>query len=184
MLFSTSNKKLSFNTASFSIPATEEVCKTLCRGCYAVRMQRFKTTRNAWERNYKISQSPNFVKIATAELIILFHKGITVIRIHVSGEFYSQEYVNKWAQIASKFPQGTFYGFTKNPHKLDLSPLKKLKNVIIHEQTDNYESLERFKSQHLHYKVCPMPPDNGCGSLCKWCMKKEFEDTPIFFPKH
>jgi hypothetical protein len=36
------------------------------------------------------------------------------VRIHVAGDFYSQDYFNSWLEVAKYMPQVTFYAYTKN----------------------------------------------------------------------
>jgi hypothetical protein len=35
------------------------------------------------------------------------------IRIHATGDFYSQSYLNKWIEIAAALPSVDFYAYTK-----------------------------------------------------------------------
>jgi hypothetical protein len=50
-------------------------------------------------------------------------RSIDTVRIHDSGDFYSQEYLNKWADVARALPHLTFYAYTKSLHlKLDGLP--------------------------------------------------------------
>jgi len=37
-----------------------------------------------------------------------------IIRIHVSGDFYCQEYFDAWVHVASKVPEKIFYAYTKS----------------------------------------------------------------------
>lgn len=40
-------------------------------------------------------------------------RSYNTVRIHDSGDFYSQEYLDKWIQIAHSLPNKTFYAYTK-----------------------------------------------------------------------
>lgn len=40
-------------------------------------------------------------------------KSLGVIRVHLAGDFYSKEYVDKWAEIAEAFPDKLFRANTK-----------------------------------------------------------------------
>jgi hypothetical protein len=44
----------------------------------------------------------------------IMHKKPTHIRIHPSGDFYSQAYFLLWVGIAKVFPDVIFYGYTKS----------------------------------------------------------------------
>lgn len=79
--------------------------------CYAASAEaQYKNTRDLRWRNFEASQSGDFVNMICDEIQRL---GLTSIRIHSSGDFYSREYVNKWIQIARLNPQVTFWGYTK-----------------------------------------------------------------------
>ena len=41
--------------------------------------------------------------------------GIRVCRVHVTGDFFSMEYINMWREIAQAFPGVVFWSYTKNP---------------------------------------------------------------------
>jgi hypothetical protein len=36
-----------------------------------------------------------------------------VVRVHESGDFYSPEYFEEWLEVARRFPDATFYAYTK-----------------------------------------------------------------------
>ena len=44
-----------------------------------------------------------------------------VVRIHSSGDFINQNYLNMWCNIAKKFPHFKFYAYTKVNNILDFS---------------------------------------------------------------
>lgn len=49
-------------------------------------------------------------------------KPVKVFRIHESGDFYNQKYLDKWISIAKTFPNTVFYAYTKSD-RLDFSQL-------------------------------------------------------------
>jgi len=58
-------------------------------------------------------------------------KKATLIRIHVSGDFFNPQYFDAWVEIAQKNPSRTFYAYTKMLHlwvgrKDDIPPNLKL----------------------------------------------------------
>jgi hypothetical protein len=61
--------------------------------------------------NLAIAQTDDFVARITAEIL---RRGVHTLRIHVSGDFYDADYVNKWATIARRCPQTTFYAYTRS----------------------------------------------------------------------
>lgn len=68
-------------------------------------------------RNLEASQSGSFVSDI---LEALSHKpSYNVVRIHDSGDFYSQEYFDKWCRISASRPDMVFYAYTK-AHTLNM----------------------------------------------------------------
>lgn len=74
--------------------------------------------RAAYERNYQaIRKALNRDPFgAAAALLEDLHwiGGITHVRLHDSGDFYSKAYVTTWLQVARARPDITFYGYTKS----------------------------------------------------------------------
>jgi hypothetical protein len=63
------------------------------------------------------------------EVMKKYHAG-QKIRVHDSGDFYNQEYVDKWADIARANPDKKFYAYTKSLH-LDLKKLHNITNFHV-----------------------------------------------------
>lgn len=130
------NSKLGKKIGVFNLPAIKTCpgSTTYCRQyCYARKAERqYPAARAMRERNYVFSQSPDFVSDMTLELTKF--KG-DKIRIHESGCFYSQEYLDKWITIASAFHASlTFLAYTKMYDKLDFS--KKPDNLVVYASYD------------------------------------------------
>jgi hypothetical protein len=91
-----------------------------CRGvCYAKQgTYLFKNVREARMFNLNASFLPTFGLSLVADLLKVSRKYNTV-RIHDSGDFHSQEYLDAWKVAAYAFPNVTFYAYTKSMH-LDL----------------------------------------------------------------
>ena len=91
-----------------------------CRGvCYAKQgTYLFKNVREARMFNLEASFLPTFGLNLVADLLKVSRKYNTV-RIHDSGDFHSQEYLDAWKVAAYAFPNVTFYAYTKSMH-LDL----------------------------------------------------------------
>jgi hypothetical protein len=95
-------------------------CKAVCyakQGRYAM-----PNVIQARKHNLKLSLRPTFVKHIIADLNQMVvrskvcRKPYNVVRLHDSGDFYSQEYLNAWATIAATFPDVIFYAYTKSLH--------------------------------------------------------------------
>lgn len=96
-----------------------------CKGsCYAIKAEKqYPDCLPARERNFKASMESDFVELMSAYI----HKACThvnyrkaetvVVRIHESGDFYNQEYFNKWLAIANNcmdIPNVHFMAYTKS----------------------------------------------------------------------
>jgi hypothetical protein len=93
---------------------------TACRAvCYAKQgrylMPNVMAARND---NLRASLEDSFVE----DMVESLSKARTynVVRIHDSGDFYSQSYFDKWVAIASALPARIFYAYTK-AHHLDFT---------------------------------------------------------------
>jgi hypothetical protein len=91
-----------------------------CAGvCYAKQGgYRYPNSIAARDHNLAFSQSDGFVAGIVSDL--RRKRKINTVRIHDSGDFYSQEYFDKWCAIARALPRLTFYAYTKSLH-LDLT---------------------------------------------------------------
>ena len=196
-LFTKGNSKLSKEILTWSIPAGMEVCARECKGCYALKEQkRWKTVGEAREKRYEFSKTNAFTTIAIVELK---KYGKKYVRVHASGEFYSQEYVDKWTTIAEECPELIFFAYTKRMKDFDFTKMLALPNFVLHNSmvdldgtvVPNYGDGDFILSavQSLAKElpcVCPLATDRTgmCGESCTWCMEKENQGKPILFPMH
>lgn len=135
--WSTGNTKLKkLDTISFNLPAFRSAdgfavcpkagaCATLCyarQGHYI--MPHVAATR---EFNLAIARKDlnEFGQLLKIDLGKIKNK---IIRVHDSGDFFSQEYLDTWFAAAKEFKKKKFYAYTKSLH-LDFS--KKPKNFQI-----------------------------------------------------
>lgn len=98
---------------SFDIPA-RKTCpgKTeLCaKACYAFKLsQIYPAVGQKYERNLEFACSVMFVRYMIANIP---HN--CEFRIHVSGDFFSTKYIQKWKEIAKARPDVTFYTYTRS----------------------------------------------------------------------
>ena len=108
------NHKLSKQVGIFTLPTHTCIGSGICRKfCYADKgYTRFKKCVQSRENKFNISRQENFIELITTEIKKM--KKIKAIRIHESGDFYSQEYLNKWKYIAKQFPNLIFQCYTKS----------------------------------------------------------------------
>ncbi len=74
-------------------------------GTFNVRKDNFETLLNAWKANDASSMAD------------LLHEALPldagIVRIHVSGDFFSSEYFTAWVEVARRNPEVVFYAYTK-----------------------------------------------------------------------
>ena len=108
------NRKLDKSIYCFSIPPIMTCLnyKKCFKTCYAVNIyDAYKEAKKSWDSNFILTKdSRKFINRILAEIK---KRNPTVIRIHVSGDFYSQKYINSWFIIAKASPSVKFYGFSK-----------------------------------------------------------------------
>ena len=101
-------------------------CKKYCyaqKGCYKMFA---KTVQPKLERDHLATLQPDFVPNMVNE--IKRKRAIRAVRIHSEGDFYNQEYLNKWIRIAKLCKDISFYCYTKSLH-LDWSEWETLPNT-------------------------------------------------------
>ena len=183
------NAKLGTKMYMFNLPATREVCGRVCNGCYAVKEQtRFPAVTKARQQRYEAALQPDFASRVKSELSALKTKP-SYFRVHASGEFFSQIYVNDWHRIASAFPDITFFAYTKRKKNFNFENLEALPNFILidsfHFGGLNYSTLDKAPTNAF---ICPDQKgatDVQCGTTCTWCQTKGCADTQgVFFLKH
>jgi len=117
----------SFKIVGFGISADTDIngvnsCPgaLACRGvCYAKQgTYLFKNVREARFFNLQASTLPEFRDMLINDLAQIVKK-YNCVRIHDSGDFHSQAYLDAWKDAARFFPNVTFYAYTKSLH-LDL----------------------------------------------------------------
>ena len=132
--FSRGNAKLKKDTAIFSLPAGHTcpaamLCKSMSNRitgkltdgkdnvfrCYAATGENFfKNVRKSRWNNFEALKSLNLSGMINLIETSLPRKGIKLVRIHSSGDFFSQTYFDAWLQVAIQNPNIIFYGYTKS----------------------------------------------------------------------
>ena len=184
------NKKMTIPI--FSIPAIKTCpgSTALCRKyCYAKKAEKlFPNVVTKRQRNLALSKTAGFVDTIVAEL------GnsplMPYMRIHESGDFYSQEYLNKWFEICRRMPEKTFLAFTK-AFGLDYS--KKPKNLKLYYSVfpDSCNVPRGGKKAYttVTYKsfkgVNPDPCKAAhCSGYCDTCLVCFVGKQNVHFPVH
>jgi hypothetical protein len=144
-------------------------------------------------RNYDFSQSDDFVPTITEFLRKNRRK---IVRIHEAGDFYSQEYLNNWKDIARNVPDTRFYAFTKS-HKLALWENQPRNFVLLQSYGSKFDELidvrhntarviDRLGQQRDYEYVCPhyMKQFGKCGTECTYCFAEEPAPKHVALVKH
>lgn len=101
------------NCYSFDLPArvTCPGATDICANkCYAFKLaSAYPNVGKKYARNMEFAKSADFVRYMVANIPYKCE-----FRIHVSGDFYSAEYVEKWKEIARKRPDVMFYAYTRS----------------------------------------------------------------------
>ena len=99
-----------YNFAGGNTCPGASACRAVCfakQGTY-----RFPAVKAARQANLHATMGASFIPDTIAAL--RRRRSYNVVRIHDSGDFYSQEYYDKWCEIARAFPQRIFYAYTKS----------------------------------------------------------------------
>ena len=188
------NKKLPTTMLNFSLPpelscpgATEE-CKKYCYAKKAYRQ--YPATKTAWDENMVMSKDMKFVENITD--FIKNQRKWESFRIHTSGDFYCQRYLNKWFKIAKEYPTKIFYAYTKST-MLDFT--KRPSNFIVLLSDDNKQFKSIWKlfdgvavvsktkvDKVDDWFVCPYP-EKTCRD-CNYCYTKTKKAKRLIFNIH
>jgi hypothetical protein len=109
--------KAGYRVVGFGLPAVD-TCPgaSACKGiCFATQgTYRFRAVRAVRAENLAASQGDTFVNDMIAA--IRRRRSRNVVRVHDSGDFYSQSYLDSWFAIARALPGKIFYAYTKSLH--------------------------------------------------------------------
>ena len=127
MYISPGNSRMKIPTFSLPEIKTCEGATDLCKKyCYAKKAGNWKAPKISRLNNLKESKCESF--IGDSVKIIKKSKS-KYIRIHEAGDFYSQEYLEKWFEICRKVPDKKFLAYTQ---MYDLDYSKQPKNLTIY----------------------------------------------------
>jgi len=176
------NRKLSKNVLIWNLPRLKTcpgagACKDWC---YEIKIERmYRNVIPYRTRNLAMSLAPQFV---TKMVAYLSKRKEPYIRVHESGDFYDQIYLDKWYAIARQLPNKKFFAFTKSFH-LNLWMGKPLNFNILQSNGSRWDNLINWnhptnrailKGNKLSSKeyLCPFNGKNvgGCGDICTVCM--------------
>jgi hypothetical protein len=130
-------KVLNFSLpAGITCPGSSDWCRKFCYAKKGTMV--FPTVKKAYEFNWAESKQDSFV---TKILYELDKSSIELVRIHVAGDFYNTDYIDKWIKIIEGSIDKMFFAATKSwrdPKLIDsLEQLKYLPNMSLKASTDD-----------------------------------------------
>ena len=132
--FGMGNSKLSQAIATFSLPAGHSCpFAKLCLSKVDKNTGRLKDGKHCQFRCFSASQESSFlsvrksrwnnfdmlkkhkdnIKLMAKDIQNSLPRGFNIVRVHVSGDFYSEKYFLAWLNVALNNPMIIFYGYTK-----------------------------------------------------------------------
>lgn len=189
------NHKLSSKQGVWTLPRSTCIGAGICaKFCYAKKMENMPNVRISRAWKLEQTKSSDFKSRIIAEIR---KRKFKVIRIHESGDFYCQAYVDTWKDIARSIPEITFYSFTK-AFQLDLWSNLPSNFIIIQsygskfdEKIDREKNTSRViddcKEMSIMEYLCPYHDKEHftkCGECCNYCMRTDGQVKHVAFLKH
>jgi len=182
------NTKLAKNIKTFNLPAILSCpnSKDCAKDCYAKKAERLRpVVRASRSRNFRMAKENT--QMLKKRILQHLEKG-DVVRIHESGDMFSQEYLDMWYEIAKERPDVMFYTYTKTEHIWDWSKIKALPNFNLVSSfvggKINFGPEEEIKirAQEFGVPICPCRKGNKikCGIDCRLC----WTEPQVLFVKH
>lgn len=188
----------------FSLPAREccpyatDLCKKICYGRNAQEL--FKRVYECRKRNYEESLKESFtqdmIKIINYNLNRKKYKDkIILFRIHETGDFYSQEYTDKWFNIADYYKNNSkifFQCYTKSlPFIKDNIANGNIKMMFSVMDDTKCEDIELAKSLGMNtFKAVPnnvfinTPREQQCDGDCSKCKSCYLDNKDMVVEYH
>ncbi len=169
-MLSKGNSKLGKRIHTFSLEAGVTCggkTKLCTKHCYAAKgFFCMPSVLEGYRRNLKASERADFVAVMVTEIR---EKGCTVVRIHVSGDFYSAEYVGKWMEIIRQCPGVRFYAYTRSWRVAEIRPelvqLSHLRNVRLWFSCDSESGTPKRVPKRVRLAWMQTEHDDARGDL-------------------
>lgn len=190
------NRKLSKKQAIWTLPAGRTCIGAgeCLKWCYSRKAEKCYPQVKA-SRLWKLEQSKQ--KDFIEKMVEALKKsGRQICRIHQDGDYYSQEYLDKWRAIATKLQKIKFYSFTKS-FQLDFSNLPD-NLIIIQSYGSRFDSkinklgntarvIENENELGTGEYLCPYHDKKNfiaCGISCNYCYADKPKVKHICFLRH
>jgi len=155
--------------------------------CYALR------GRGLWPSSLKggtqrleLSKKPDFVDKVVESIN---KKQVKYFRLHSSGDFYSNDYVEKWINIAKQCPSTLFRTTTRRRDLTDtIQELNSLPNFIVRESLDTSRTKPKMDLPFAalsSLKIVKKTDSYGCQNDCPKCNYYCWENSVnVHFKEH
>ena len=159
-------------------PGATDLCKQICYAHDAAVLHN-NVVPQSRARNLKLSQRKDFRELMIEKLA---RARLPRMRIHESGDFYSQKYLDDWVAIMKADPDRTYWAYTKSYH-LDYHEALKLPNFFLRYSVD--VTTKKYPASHIaqaavsevrdDYFICPSTLVKGhavqCMKDCSFCVE-------------
>ena len=179
------NSKL-HNILIFDLTAIKSClnCKDCKDNCYAVKAQRmYNDTMIFRETNLNMVKN-DLLLLKCLIIKQLDGTKINTVRIHSSGDFYNQNYVDMWNKVIERYPHINFYAYSKVEKILNFSDIVKHKNFnlitsFVNEKI-NFGKIDYCEKLNKDFNtfICPVGYTNKhkefkCGKDCIYCVTEK-----------
>ena len=142
LIFGKGNAKLSGDIITFSLPAGwtcpgASLCQSFADRqtgrikdgkktefrCFAASQEARPNVRAARWHNFDMLKKFKTAVDMAALILDSLDAGAKYVRIHVSGDYFSQAYADAWLLVAKARPSTVFYSYTKSIHYFDVDNL-------------------------------------------------------------
>ncbi|KKM60739.1 hypothetical protein LCGC14_1538860 [marine sediment metagenome] len=183
-----------------------------CVDCYAMKgSHHMPNVQKALSKNWLLMKKLNKnydIEKATQELISIIPKSAKIFRIHESSDFFSQWYVDVWANVVKSRKDVSFWAYTRS-FNLNFTNLTRNPNFALWASTDKFNAQEakqfvrRFRKSGVKHAygpwehetelptnsfVCPATTGQiemlGACEKCSLCIVKKRINKNIVFLKH
>ena len=194
-LLKSGNHKLAKSIAVWNLPRKSCIGKSkeCSKYCYGRKFEGMPSVQHSRNFRYDLSKRDEFESLITVEIE---YRNLDKVRIHEVGDFYNNEYLDKWKHIAKKCPNTRFVAYTKSlPLKLwnDLpdnftifqSYGGKFDNLL--DKSKNTARVIKSKDDKLDNEyLCPYGQSNfkKCGITCNFCYNDKTEIKHVVFELH
>jgi len=147
------NKRVfNFGISAYKTSTGKLVCpfaKDCVKFCYAQKgAYNFGNVKPLFEQRYNLTKSDIFIEAINQSIKA---KKVDILRIHDSGDFYSNEYINKWLTIAKANKDVIFYAYTKSIPLFEKINLPK-NFIVIYSYGSKVDNLIDV-SKHRHARI-------------------------------